>query len=128
MKNKMLEKLVLLKEQLQHPQFFKDLKNWTSEQVNEYLDHRESELFETQWLFTFNEINEKEPQENIPKNSIDEIREIVFKKVFEITQVADLAAYCSDDFELISKNICFLKSNVYLEQMLETYQEGKLPM
>ena len=102
------------------------LENWDEGRIDEYLDHRESETFEENWLAGFKKVEEQTKEQNIEK--IGEIRKIVFLEVFKFTNNDDMSAYVSDDFDLMAKNIFLNLDLAYLNEMWENYKKGKLPM
>lgn len=122
-----MEKLTILKSKVNDKSFFNGLLNLSETDIDTYLDHRESKGFDQNWMMAFEEVNEKQSAQELPVHLIDDIREVVFKKVYSITKNGDLASYCSDDFELISKNLCFDKPINFVSIMQETYHHGELP-
>lgn len=98
--------------------FEKDV-DWDAE-----LDARDAAEFDAAWRSSYEKVNEMDPSEN---NVIRDIREFVFKQTFRITQNAELAGYTSDDFGLISKAFENKIDIEFINNLWESYLQGKFP-
>ncbi|MFD0713197.1 hypothetical protein [Paenibacillus sp. GCM10027626] len=88
------------------------------------LDARDAIEFEAAWNSSYDKINEIDPSEN---KMIREIREFVFKQTFRITQNSELAGYTSDDFGLISKAFDNKTDIEFINNLWDSYLQGKFP-
>lgn len=58
---------------------------------------------------------------------VKEIREIAFKKVYQVTENSDLAGYVSDDMGLIAQ-ACHNKVEIdFIDNLWKTYMRGEFP-
>ncbi|MDP8176137.1 hypothetical protein QJU83_01085 [Pasteurella skyensis] len=105
---------------------FNYLSKYNEDEINAYLDYRDSEEFEIDWLQNSAELNECELTED-EVSELEALREFIFEQVFNFTSNGDLSAYISDDFELIGINLFLKKGNVYAENLLNFYKRNKLP-
>lgn len=94
------------------------------------LDKRERDEFEDDWLkaaedvqANWNDFADAQSAESV----VDEIRELAFRKCYEVTQSADVSGYVSDDFELLAKAALMSLDSSYLQQMKRIYSEGNIP-
>lgn len=107
--------------------FFEDLH---SDIVDEMLDSRDSHNFEKDWLQVSHEIEHREKLNPLPEPTLaelDKIRETAYKAVFSVTENSDLAAYVSDDFELIGKALALNFNDEWLTRLWSTYLKGSFP-
>ena len=116
-----------LKQELKTMPLLREAEDWSEEALEEYLDKRDSEAFETQWMQAFEAIQRPEEETTLDTATIDEIRKTVFLKAFDVTGSGELAGYISDDFELIAKGLHFEYSSDFLTSMYHRYKEGQLP-
>lgn len=98
--------------------FNKDV-DWDAE-----LDARDAHEFDTAWSSSYKKVDEIAPSEN---TVIREIRELVFKQTFRITQNSELAGYASDDFGLISKAFENKINIEFINSLWICYLQGKFP-
>lgn len=100
--------------------------NLQSDDINDYLDYRDSQDFDSHWIQAFNDLeNHDFPDEFIYQ--ITEIREQVFKDIYKSTQSSELASYLSDDIELIMKSEFFNSQHAFVEKLAQDYLDKKLP-
>jgi hypothetical protein len=124
----MKEQIVKVKEQLSIilSEFILSLDALDEKFINELLDSRNSDPFDNNWV----EANEalKEHSKNINANEkeelnkfLEEIRKEAFIKTIKASQSSDLAAYVSDDFEMIGTALILEFSNSFIASMLNSY-------
>jgi hypothetical protein len=91
--------------------------------LDEILESREDPGFDKNWISRFEQIESKYKSKNdsLAESIVEQIREKSFKLVFSATEDDDLAAYVSDDFELICMHICEAKHDAWIAGMLEMY-------
>ncbi len=66
--------------------------------IDDILDSRDSDVFSNPWTKAWENVEDK----NL---DIDSDRERLFKMIYDKTESSDLAAYVTEDFELIAKHI-----------------------
>ena len=72
--------------------------------IDELLDNRDAEVFDAEWIRVYNVVESLKNAENyseVEKKNNSEVREQVFRIIYELTSDGDLAGYVSDDFGLI---------------------------
>ena len=116
-----------LQQELEMMPLLREAEEWLEEALEEYMDQRDSEAFETQWMQAFEAIQRLEQETTLDTATIDEIRKTVFLKAFDVTGSGELAGYVSDDFELIAKGLHFEYPSDFLASMYHRYKEGALP-
>jgi len=93
------------------------------------LDRRDSDPFDSAWLRIFDLIGDRSaaigPSE---RSSIDELRERVFMRVYELTANSDLAAFASDDFEIIAGGSVLDLADPWLNALWASYADRRFPM
>ena len=115
------------------PQYSLAAIDFTAIDIDAYLDARDAEPFDQLWQEAYAAVEQakaKERPEIIARLEQDsqQERERVFKLVYRATKNSELAAYISDDFDLIS-NAWWLgiADQPFLSQMSASYLAGKLP-
>ncbi|MCR8842441.1 hypothetical protein NQ117_01975 [Paenibacillus sp. SC116] len=88
------------------------------------LDARDDAEFDRAWRSSYEELNQLVPDEN---ELIRDIREFAFKQTFRITQNPELAGYTSDDFGLISKAFDNKVDIPFIQNLWQSYLQGKFP-
>lgn len=94
--------------------------------IDEVLDLRDDPIFDEKWIKVYEELTNISLSDD-DRIQIDEIRKAVYKKVYEITEHGDLAAYISDDFELICKAYICNYEDAWLASMASVYANTKIP-
>lgn len=85
---------------------------------------RESVEFDGAWCASYEKMTSSCPPESA---LVKEIREIAFKKVYQVTENADLAGYVSDDMGLIAQ-ACQNKVEIdFIDNLWKTYMRGEFP-
>ena len=108
------------------------LGNLDEEAVYEILDSRETDPFDSNWVEAYESL--KQHLENFNENEkkeldefLKEIRKEAFIKTIKASQSSDLAAYVSDDFEMIGTALILEFSNSFMASMLNSYDSGIVP-
>lgn len=108
------------------------LGNLDEEAVYEILDSRETDPFDSNWVEAYEDL--KQHLENFNENEkkeldefLKEIRKEAFIKTIKASQSSDLAAYVSDDFEMIGTALILEFSNSFIASMLNSYDLGIVP-
>jgi hypothetical protein len=102
------------------------------EAIYEILDSRETEPFDSNWVGAYEVL--KQQLENFNENEkkeldefLEEIRKEAFIKTMKAFQSSDLAAYVSDDFEMIGKALIIEFTNSFIDSLLNIYDSGIVP-
>ncbi len=82
--------------------FIAQLESWTAEDADAYLDHRDDDDFDGRWVAAHRHLSALPPPSDAQLAAVDALRERAYSKVYEHTQHPELAAYLSDDFELLA--------------------------
>ena len=100
--------------------------DYTSIDVDEFLDNRDSREYETGWLNVFRHIDRDAIPEEVKAKS-DQLRKEVFLSVDGALGPSELSAYISDDIELLLFADYLKITNDWFEKFIETYENGELP-
>jgi hypothetical protein len=95
-------------------------------ELDRALEGRDDEWFDTTWMVSFNRLKSQVLSLS-QKAAIDEVRELAFKKTYEFCSDADLAAYVSDDFELICKVLLLGLDDHFIFALWQCYKSGVIP-
>lgn len=99
------------------------------EYLNELLDSRDSDPFDTQWCRVDDEIKALKNDQNYT-DEIEEEQNKVREKAFIIIEQnleSELSEYVSDDFGLIYNSLVLNYKDEWLNKLIETYQNKKIP-
>lgn len=94
--------------------------------IDDVLDMRDDEVFDNKWIQNY-ELVKNYKIDDDTSQLIDMIREIVFKKIYDITKSSDLAACVSDDFDLMCKAYVLNINSDWLANLANTYVQKKIP-
>jgi hypothetical protein len=103
------------------------LSNYTEDDFDMILNHRDEDFFSGKWMEIFDNIKEKVIKEKVDKTVSDNLREKVFKLVFSLTNHSDLSSYVSDDFGLILQSIQVRYKDYWLNSLWLEYKNENLP-
>lgn len=100
------------------------------EAIYEILNSRETEPFDSNWVGAYEAL--KQQLENLNEKKeleefLDEIRKEAFIKTMKASKASDLAAYVSDDFEMIGTALIIEFSNAFIDSLLNIYASGIIP-
>lgn len=100
--------------------------DYTSIDVDEYLDGRDSEEFDTEWGKIYEQIHKDSIPEPVRVKS-DKLREEVFLAIDEELGGSELSEYISDDIELlIFADYLGIKDEWFIK-FVDKYENGELP-
>lgn len=102
----------------------------TQTDYDNLLNARDASAFATPWTDAYNAISSdynKVALDQREKARIDKIREYVYKRVYQRTEVSDLASYVSDDFDLILKCLLLDAEHDWVNALWLSYKEGAIP-
>ena len=106
----------------------KTIKNYdySAIDIDEFLDNRETDEFESGWFDINDQIDRNAIPENVKKRS-DEIRKEVFLFIDNVLGTSELSEYISDDIELLIFADYLGISDPWFEKFVEIYENGELP-
>lgn len=93
--------------------------------IDDILDDRDSSEFNVLWNKANKEIATIKLKKATQKK-LDEMIKEIFKIVFSKTHHDELAAYTSDDFDLIAKHLLAQSKNTWVTNLCATYFTGKI--
>ena len=106
------------------PSFFDFLKKLD---IDEYLDARDEDPFDSQWMDNFNRLEKSHFNTN-DLDLINKIRECVFKQSFKVIGSDEISGKISDDFEIIAKEIALNQIDKWpVSYLWKSYQSGIFP-
>ncbi|NHZ42630.1 hypothetical protein [Massilia aquatica] len=88
------------------------------------LDARDSPAFDADWLESNEKLAVGYP---VDETATMEVREAVFQTVFRLTANPDLAAYVSDDFDLITQANLHGADIAFIRRLWDSYVHGIFP-
>lgn len=100
--------------------------DYASIDVETFLDERDSNEFEEQWLNIYNQIDDKYIPEEVKKTA-SELRKEVFLFIDRTVGISELSDYISDDIELILFADYLKIHDVWFDRLIEKYENGELP-
>ena len=97
--------------------------------IDDLLDARESQIFDEEWMRCYSAVQDLEVEGELQTRNviIDELREWTFKRAYKLSSHAELAAYVSDDFDLIARALQADYSDDWLGALWQTYRAGGFP-
>ncbi|MDE6780487.1 MAG: hypothetical protein K2J40_03390 [Ruminococcus sp.] len=104
-----------------------DYSQFDEDSINELLDCRDCEPFDSEWCRVDSEISRIKNQYNYTfQNQNDQIRKEAFFIVADRIGT-ELADYVSDDFGLIFDSIAVGYKDKWLSELKNTYRKGRIP-
>lgn len=100
--------------------------NYEELDIDEILDHRDSEPFDNNWVRVYQTIETIKEKTGCISNS-DGVREKAFKMVYELSGCGELAGYISDDFGLIADGKMLKYSDEWLDKLVSCYEKLIIP-
>ena len=125
LRKRMKDMLKRLNEKILNNDFF-DKKYLQAIDIDELLDLRDDKEFDDGWVRVFEKTKEYSIKSEIVEQ-IDEIRENVFKKIYDLTESSDLAAYISDDFDLMCRAYIVELNDEWLAKVAHIYNDKRIP-
>ena len=98
--------------------------------IDELLDNRDAEVFDAEWIRVYNVVESLKNAENyseVEKKNNSEVREQVFRMIYELTSDEDLAGYVSDDFGLIVDAKLLGYEDSWLNKLSACYEHRTIP-
>lgn len=114
-----------LNEKILNNDFF-DKKYLQAIDIDELLDLRDNKEFDDEWVRVFEKTKEYSIKSETVEQ-INEIRENVFKKIYDFTENSDLAGYISDDFDLMCRAYIVDLNDEWLAKVAHIYNEKRIP-
>lgn len=106
-----------------------DYSIFTEEYIDNILDNRDNDPFDSEWCRVCDEIENLKNHDNYTKSNESEFLEISQKafKILESNNCGELSSYVSDDFGLIYDSIILNYKDEWLDKLINTYENGKIP-
>ena len=104
--------------------------NFNSLDIDELLDNRDMDVFDTEWNRVYREVEALKNAENYTKEEIEQnkkIRRQVFLLIHELTDYTELAEYISDDFGLIFDAVILDYKDLWIDKLVSCYEKGIVP-
>lgn len=114
-----------LNEKILNNDFF-DKKYLQAIDIDELLDLRDNKEFDDEWVRVFEKTKEYSIKSETVEQ-INEIRENVFKKIYDFTENSDLVGYISDDFDLMCMAYIVDLNDEWLAKVAHIYNEKRIP-
>jgi hypothetical protein len=100
--------------------------NASSLHVDEVIEKRDSPDFEQRWLVQYNTLEKRKSDIGIEDTAaIDRLREAAYKAAHKCTQNPDIAAFTSDDFELIGRAVVLNIDDPWINGLWLNYKSNK---
>lgn len=100
--------------------------DYTSIDIDEFLDDRDCEEFDSEWGNVYKQIDRDELPDSI-RVQVDKYRKEVFLAIDELIGVSELSEYISDDIELLMYADYVGINNEWFSKFVEKYENGELP-
>ncbi len=98
--------------------------------IDDLLDKRDAEVFDAEWIRVYNAVESLKSVEDyseMEKKINSEVREQVFKMIYELSNDGDLAGYVSDDFGLIADAELLGYRDSWLDKLISCYKNKTIP-
>ena len=96
-----------------------------SDAIDAAIEDRHGAPFDSEWLRVGHLLSKVDMRENAP--TVSQIRELSFKAVYRTSNHPDMAAYVSDDFELISRALISGLNDPWLNGVFSDYASSRFP-
>ncbi|MGE7689764.1 hypothetical protein ACQKMI_11165 [Lysinibacillus sp. NPDC097214] len=109
-----------------------NLKYGNPDVIDQYLDQRDADPFDSQWLAAHGDLTAIIDSMLVAdRKKIEMLQDRASKQIYETiigqTSHSDLAAYASDDARLIVGFLVTCRVNSFVLEMKESYERGDLP-
>ncbi len=94
--------------------------------VDELLDMRDEEEFDSEWMRVYDFLNKIEIEE-CEQEKINDIRKNSFIMAYNLSESSDIASCVSDDFEIICKAYICDYNDGWLNALIMCYARGEFP-
>lgn len=98
--------------------------------IDELLDSRDSIIFDSEWIRVYKAIEALKSENNYSQSEKTKnfnIRETVFRIIYNLTNDSDLAGYISDDFGLIFDAELLGYKDAWLTKFISCYKNKSIP-
>lgn len=109
-----------------------DFSNWSPEEneLADWLDLRDASPFDAQWMRSFALVLDHE-RDHVPTpdelKALEQLRKTAFSKAAKATGSTELAAYISDDLDLLARAARVELEDDWLVSLHRAYEEGRFP-
>jgi len=100
------------------------------ESMDSLLESRDSSRFDSDWVAADQRLQECLLQGDLrgeDSKAIDSIREIAYKRTFEVTGDPDTSGYVSDDFGLVALALALGRDDEWVNALWRCYRSGDFP-
>ena len=106
-----------------------DFTAFTEEYIDDILDNRDNDPFDSEWCRVCGEIEALKTEENYKKENEAEFLEISRKvfKILESNNCGELSSYVSDDFGMIYDSLILGYKDEWLDKLINAYENKKIP-
>jgi hypothetical protein len=121
--------LLKLKDQLATIDLFANV-GISAQELQRMLNTRDSLEFDHKWTEACQRVAQAEVIHNLEEEDVDtiaEIREIAFKRAYEVCQSSELSGYVSDDFDMIARAVRAGCLDGWLNELWSSYRSGQFP-
>ena len=106
-----------------------DYSVFTEEYIDDILDNRDNDPFDSEWCRVSSEIEALKTEDNYTKYNEAEFLKIS-RKAFEIldgNNCGELSSYVSDDFGMIYDSLILNYKNKWLDKLIDAYKNRQIP-
>ena len=121
----MSEKLKALKGQIEAGRLLA-ANTFQNEALDVMLNMRDDVPFDSAWVKAY-KLLERGNVASDKRVLVDAISELAFLSTYDLTQHDDLAAYVSDDFELIASAMALDIEDPWINGLWQSYKKGSFP-
>lgn len=106
-----------------------DFTSFDEEYIDNILDNRDNDPFDSEWCRVYEEINSLKTEENYTKDNKSEFLDISQKafKILSKNNCGELSAYVSDDFAMIYDSLILVYKDEWLDKLINAYESGRIP-
>lgn len=99
--------------------------NYAELDIDEFLDKRESEPFDSEWMRVYRDIEELKKDKVV--DATTDIEKEAYIIVYEKSEDDELAGYIADDFGLIADSKSLNYSDEWLNKLISCYEKSLIP-
>jgi len=109
-----------------------NLSNWPEDEDEQiaWLEARDESTFESQWLRVHREVEAREHENSLLPNEeavLTDIRKTAYMATIRSSGNDELAAYVSDDFDLLARAARLQIHDEWLQKLCAEYEAGRFP-
>lgn len=97
---------------------------------DEILDLRDEEAFDNEWVRVNDLVDQEKEKKGFSKEDealVSKYREAAYKKVYELCEDSEIAAYLSDDMGLICESQLTNVTDPWLMELIKRYEAREIP-